>query len=973
MSVGRRDSDLVVQLLLAALLGLLAVGCGSSAAAPGDDSGTPDSAGPTCGNGVLEEGEDCDDGNRDNGDGCQSDCTFTCIIGTYGDARCDDKEPCNGAETCGPGNFCVAGTPLADGADCGEGRVCVGGICQLPSCGDGQLQPDEECDDGNAASGDGCEPDCKLTCLSTDSTRNCASSNACQADGTCNDTTHTCAAGANQPDGTACGSGQICLAGACGASVCGDGYVDTGLGEECEDGNLVAGDGCEPGTCTWSCSDPATDCQPPGLCQKVACDADHTCAYSADLAQNGDTCGNGLICADGDCVTPPQVCGNGVLESPEECDDDNQTPGDGCEPVTCQYSCHNPASDCPAPPVCNAAACADVIVASVKVGQKCATVYANEGGSPTGCATPNTCHNGACVPPTSQCGNGVTEAGEDCDYGTGFNGPGTGCESNCKFTCAKSPDNCPDTNVCNGVETCGDVTVNGRTGQKCSAGTPATDGTGCGGSNICLAGQCVLSQCGDGFTDTVHGEQCDFGAGFNLAGSGCEPNCHFSCAKSPDSCPDANACNGAESCGNVTVNGHPGQKCSPGTPLAVGTSCGAGNLICVGDPRVCASSSCGDGYVNPVTLEECEPPSTSTCDASCKLRPVCGDNTLQTGEQCDDNDGTPANLDGCDTNCKYEAMIRMTDLQISGGQAPTGCTPRTNRFGTQVIANGTVLGELNTSLRTEVVDGSVNIVVQMLGLDDLTGVADSSLQLGLMSGVPDPARGAWPGTGVNDQPLDWWFLIDPNTVDSNTLLPTARFSTAAIAARQLSAGPDNVVISLALGGSPAALQMRTAHLYATVNNSPAPNRPAAPPTLLAAGTTMFQTVSASASGKGLCGNITVESLSLIPVPQVVVDNCVSSCGRTYTYCGADQPVGPGCNSLLDAIVGGCSTRFIICVGVLNATQPDVDLNGNSPAARTLTLGAGNKVPTNQTIGNLDGYSSFFTFAANRAHATGLQP
>ena len=64
----------------------------------------------------------------------------------------------------------------------------------------------------------------------------------------------------------------------------------------------------------------------------------------------------------------------------------------------------------------------------------------------------------------------------------------------------------------------------------------------------------MLSQCGDGFTDTIHGEQCDFGTGFNGAGTGCETNCRFSCAKSPDSCPDANICNGAESCGDVTVN-----------------------------------------------------------------------------------------------------------------------------------------------------------------------------------------------------------------------------------------------------------------------------------------------------------------------------------------------------------------------------------------------------------------------------------
>jgi hypothetical protein len=36
----------------------------------------------------------------------------------------------------------------------------------------------------------------------------------------------------------------------------------------------------------------------------------------------------------------------------------------------------------------------------------------------------------------------------------------------------------------------------------------------------------------------------------------------------------------------------------------------------------------------------------------------------------------------------------------------------------------------------------------------------------------------------------------------------------------------------------------------------------------------------------------------------------------------------------------------------------------------LTLGANNKVPGATTANDQDGYSSFFTFTANRAHFTG---
>jgi cysteine-rich repeat protein len=48
---------------------------------PLTDAGTDGSTGPTdpiCGNGDTEPGEQCDDGNWENGDGCDTDCTFSC-------------------------------------------------------------------------------------------------------------------------------------------------------------------------------------------------------------------------------------------------------------------------------------------------------------------------------------------------------------------------------------------------------------------------------------------------------------------------------------------------------------------------------------------------------------------------------------------------------------------------------------------------------------------------------------------------------------------------------------------------------------------------------------------------------------------------------------------------------------------------------------------------------------------------------
>lgn len=50
-------------------------------------------------------------------------------------------------------------------------------------------------------------------------------------------------------DGFSCEADQgvsICIDGRCGESVCGDGFTDLNFLEECDDGNLEAGDGCAP-------------------------------------------------------------------------------------------------------------------------------------------------------------------------------------------------------------------------------------------------------------------------------------------------------------------------------------------------------------------------------------------------------------------------------------------------------------------------------------------------------------------------------------------------------------------------------------------------------------------------------------------------------------------------------------------------------------------------------------------------------
>jgi cysteine-rich repeat protein len=89
----------------------------------------------TCGNGVLEPNEDCDDGNNSDGDGCSKTCETVC-----GDGKVVGKESCD------DGN-------KIDGDGCSK-------TCETV-CGDGKVVGKESCDDGNKVDGDACTNACQ--------------------------------------------------------------------------------------------------------------------------------------------------------------------------------------------------------------------------------------------------------------------------------------------------------------------------------------------------------------------------------------------------------------------------------------------------------------------------------------------------------------------------------------------------------------------------------------------------------------------------------------------------------------------------------------------------------------------------------------------------------------------------------------------------------------------------------------------
>jgi cysteine-rich repeat protein len=127
-----------------------------------------DTDGAICGNGVLEAGEECDDGNNVSDDGCSESCTQEVQAGFCGNGVVEDGEGCDD----GPQNSDAGACTLAcTKAMCGDGLVfggveeCDAGeenddsaactaVCKKAYCGDKLVQDGvEQCDDGAAVNG----------------------------------------------------------------------------------------------------------------------------------------------------------------------------------------------------------------------------------------------------------------------------------------------------------------------------------------------------------------------------------------------------------------------------------------------------------------------------------------------------------------------------------------------------------------------------------------------------------------------------------------------------------------------------------------------------------------------------------------------------------------------------------------------------------------------------------------------------
>jgi cysteine-rich repeat protein len=338
---------------------------------------------------------------------------------------------------------------------------------------------------------------------------------------------------------------------------------------------------------------------------------------------------------------------------------------------------------------------------------------------------------------------------------------------------------------------------------------------------------------------------------------------------------------------------------------------------------------------------------------------TCGDYILDAGEQCDD--GNTRNLDGCDSTCHFEQTHRANLLKLQQAADPTVCP--NNRLGF-AFTNGTTYNAVQNVIDGTVTNGSTSILFHMLGLDDLSGTADPSLSVGVVTANPI-VPGSVAYNGNND--LDWWYASNTGMTDAQHQ-PVSQLP-ASLTAGILTAGPGSAVLKFPLGGLPTSLGFSSLVVTLPVGAS---STPSSSPAGLSPGHEANEHVdptlqSFATTGAGttatMCGNISAASLAVSPIPPSLTG---ASCAEGYTVA----------NTALDLLVTGCHISIIQFV---RAVQPDQQDPNAPPAGAgppyTLTVdgskhvtgcqdSGANPVSLNDCLADA-AYSSFFKMTTDR--------
>jgi cysteine-rich repeat protein len=276
----------------------------------------------TCGNGVVETGEGCDDTNTTNGDGCSSACAVE------------------------SGYTCTGTAPSA---------------CTF-TCGNGTKTGSEQCDDGNLANGDGCSATCQLEYSpEVEANSTCATANgpftipqssfgrllsASITPATDQDWfsfTTSVYADLSFETFSSLGPGN-CTSAEDTVIQLYKADCTTSVGVSQDQGSSVSGGYCSllnpttqptamkhlaPGTYNLKVTSYLG-----GLSFPYTVQAKYVAYCGNGIIEGSEQCDGGPLCQ-ADCTNVP-VCGNGIKDTGEGCDDGNTTSGDGCS-ATCQW------------------------------------------------------------------------------------------------------------------------------------------------------------------------------------------------------------------------------------------------------------------------------------------------------------------------------------------------------------------------------------------------------------------------------------------------------------------------------------------------------------------------------------------------------------------------------------------------------------------------------------------------------------
>ena len=542
-----------------------------------------------CGNGKLEPSEFCDDGNEDSGDGCQDDCLtveddYLCVsegnpcqrLSTCGNGIIEGQEACDDGNTDSDDGCSSACKEIEQNFSCFKpGVVCVA----VAVCGNGVRERGEACDDHEdvPSGGDGCSETCSLE-DETGTVWECPASGSCIRI-ECGDGIRTrnedCDDGNTSSDDGCSATcteeaGYRCSSIAC-RPICGDGIVLGG--EACDDNDLnrgdkalKSGDGCsrscrlEP---NFECTGEPSLCVSTIVCGDAELDPGEVC--DPGISGQSDCFGptSSTPCAGYALVTPEPVCDNGVLELGEGCDGGTNA---ATRPAECAVDCLSVTSgwSCPAVGYCfEERNCGD---GRIQSGEQC-----DDNGSPSivgdGCDSDCQIEAGffcsgepsACTDPV--CGNSLLEPGEACDDG-GVSGSG-GCAADCAsvvsgWVCPPGESCQPicGNNAQDGNEQCDDGNTNDTDG--CSSACQVEFGYDCDGAS------CVLTTCPSIIgtaTAAEQGEGCDDGN--TVAGDGCGPTCQSEPAIAVGPSPVVTSLCGD---GILIENGSSAAVCTDGNP-----------------------------------------------------------------------------------------------------------------------------------------------------------------------------------------------------------------------------------------------------------------------------------------------------------------------------------------------------------------------------------------------------------------------